>query len=307
MGRLNQPSACGPLGKAGSGHHVQLENVPVELLVQLEPAALVHPAEDVDEVHPEVAAGPAREEDRGLVLADPVIRDRVRAVDDLLAGRVEHLERRHDRPRGQGLDLQGAARELVHALGDELEVIEDRQGGGPARLHLEDDRRLGRGHGEGRATRHDRDHGRDHGDGEQTCDERALRHGAPPGFGSSRRQMRAGTRIVGQRGGSLGRPPKQSQARARRSPADQRAEIVAAVEHAHRPPLRRAEPLAGGRVHRARGEVDHHALAPDGVYVRRDPGSNLSFHATAPPSQSDLADILTTVRVGLRRRLERRV
>ena len=52
--------------------------------------------------------------------------------------------------------------------------------------------------------------------------------------------------------------------------------------------------------------LHYHSLVLDGVYVRRDPGSKPSFHATAPPSPSDLADILTTVRVGLRRRLERR-
>jgi hypothetical protein len=62
-------------------------------------------------------------------------------------------------------------------------------------------------------------------------------------------------------------------------------------------------PRAGGSVN---ANLHYHSLVLDGVYVRRDPGSKPSFHATAPPSQSDLADILTTVRVGLRRRLERR-
>jgi len=52
--------------------------------------------------------------------------------------------------------------------------------------------------------------------------------------------------------------------------------------------------------------LHYHSLVLDGVYVRRDPGSKPSFHATAPPSPSDLADMLTTVRVGIRRRLERR-
>ena len=77
---------------------VQLQHVLVELLVQLEPAALVHPAEDVDEVHPEVAAGAAGEEHGRLVLADPVVGDGVGAVDDLLAGGVEDLEGGDDRP-----------------------------------------------------------------------------------------------------------------------------------------------------------------------------------------------------------------
>ena len=60
---------------------------------------------------------------------------------------------------------------------------------------------------------------------------------------------------------------------------------------------------AGGSVN---ANLHYHSLVLDGVYVRRDPGSKSSFHATAPPSQSDLADILTTVRVGLRQLLERR-
>jgi hypothetical protein len=45
------------------------------------------------------------------------------------------------------------------------------------------------------------------------------------------------------------------------------------------------------------------SLVLDGVYGRRDPGSPPRFHATAPPSRSDLADSLTTVQGGLRRRL----
>ena len=78
----------------------------------------------------------------------------------------------------------------------------------------------------------------------------------------------------------------------------------------------REEGVADGRagavtvIQRAGGSLNanlhYHSLVLDGVYVRRDPGSKPRFHATAPPSQSDLADILTTVRVGLRRLLERR-
>jgi len=78
----------------------------------------------------------------------------------------------------------------------------------------------------------------------------------------------------------------------------------------------REEGVADGRagavtvIQRAGGSLNanlhYHSLVLDGVYVRRDPGSKPSFHATAPPSQSDLADMLTTVRVGIRRLLERR-
>ena len=59
-----------------------------------------------------------REERRGLVLADPVVGDAVAAVDHLLAGGVEDLERRHDLAGGERLDLDLPAGELVHALGE---------------------------------------------------------------------------------------------------------------------------------------------------------------------------------------------
>jgi len=78
----------------------------------------------------------------------------------------------------------------------------------------------------------------------------------------------------------------------------------------------REEGVADGRaravtvIQRAGGSLNanlhYHSLALDGVYTRRDPGSKPSFHATAPPRASDVADILPSVRVGIRRRLERR-
>jgi hypothetical protein len=53
-------------------------------------------------------------------------------------------------------------------------------------------------------------------------------------------------------------------------------------------------PRAGGRVN---ANLHDHSPVLDGVYARRDPGARPSFHATAPPSTSDVADILTSVRV----------
>ena len=59
---------------------------------------------------PNGPAGVAGEERRGLVLADPVVRDGVRAVDHFLVRGVEHLEGRHDLPGGHRVDLELARR-----------------------------------------------------------------------------------------------------------------------------------------------------------------------------------------------------
>ena len=144
MGRLN-PEGLGAGGQDRDRHHVELQDVLVELLVELQPAALVVPADHVDVVHAEGAAGSAGEEDGGLVLADPVGGPGVGAVDDFLVGGVQHLEGGNDRARRQRLDLEAAGRELVHPVGEHLEVVEEGQGCRPARLHLERDRLLGRG------------------------------------------------------------------------------------------------------------------------------------------------------------------
>lgn len=74
---------------------------------------------------------------------------------------------------------------------------------------------------------------------------------------------------------------------------------------------RRSDPISNAERRRKIGgslnaNLHYHSLVLDGVYARRDPGSKPSFHATAPPSASDIADILTSVRVGIRRRLARR-
>ncbi len=45
------------------------------------------------------------------------------AVDYLLVRGVEHLERRHHLPRGERIDLQLAAGQLVHPLGEKAEVV----------------------------------------------------------------------------------------------------------------------------------------------------------------------------------------
>ena len=82
--------------------HVELELLLEQLVAQVDAAAVVHPAERIDHVHAEGAAGAAGAQDRGLVLADPVARPGVRAVEHFLVGGVEHFERRHDLPRGHG-------------------------------------------------------------------------------------------------------------------------------------------------------------------------------------------------------------
>jgi hypothetical protein len=73
-GRLNQPNACGPDGRIGIQCTFRLQHLLEELVAHLVAAAVVHPADGVDHVHAEGAAGAAGAQDRGLVLADPVAR-----------------------------------------------------------------------------------------------------------------------------------------------------------------------------------------------------------------------------------------
>src|SRR2546430_416564 len=82
------------------------------------------------------------------------------AVEHLLVRCIEHLEGRHDLPGGHRVDLHAALRELVQALGEGLEMLLQRVARRPARLHLEDLRRLpggaeGKsGDGKGRSDRY---------------------------------------------------------------------------------------------------------------------------------------------------------
>jgi len=145
LGAVHLPAAIGPemdegMHRPQEGHG--LADVLVELAPHLEPAADVQPAEVIHVVHAERAARRRGEERGGRILADPVIGDRVPAVDDLLVRRVEHFERRHDLAGRHCLDLDGAERELVDALGEDAEVVLQRVARRPRGLHLD---RFGRG------------------------------------------------------------------------------------------------------------------------------------------------------------------
>jgi hypothetical protein len=61
----------------------------------------------------------------------------VAAVDHLLVRGIEDLECRHDLASRHRLDLDLAARELVDALGEILEVVLQRKAGGPGGLELQ--------------------------------------------------------------------------------------------------------------------------------------------------------------------------
>ena len=91
---------------------------------------------------PKGPPGRPGEQRRRRVLADPVVGDGVPAVEHLLVGGVEHLEGRHDLAGGQHLDLHRARGELVDALGENAQVVLERDAGRPGRLHLERLRRL---------------------------------------------------------------------------------------------------------------------------------------------------------------------
>ena len=136
-GFLNQPSACGLDGCAGHTMTFELEVVLVEVAPHLEAAADVEPAEVIHVIHAEGASRRPGEQRRRRALADPVVGDGVPAVEHLLVGGVEHLERRHDLPGGERLDLHRARGQLVDALGEDAQVVLDRQARGPGRLHLQ--------------------------------------------------------------------------------------------------------------------------------------------------------------------------
>jgi hypothetical protein len=123
----------------------QLEVVLVELAPHLEAAADVEPAEVIHVIHAEGPAG-GRGEERGRgVLSDPVVGDGMPAVEDLLVRCIEDLERRHHLAGGKGVDLDAALSELVHALGEDFEVLLERVARRPGGLHLDGLWRLGGG------------------------------------------------------------------------------------------------------------------------------------------------------------------
>ncbi len=145
MGRLNQPNAWGPEGMTGSHRDVELQDIAVELLIERQAFAVVHPTHVVDIVHPECPARAARQKDRGSVLADPVTRPGVSPIEDTLGGRIEDLEGRHDRPGREGFDLEPPAGHFVRPLGKHLEIFIEQRPGRPAGLKLQGNRSLGSG------------------------------------------------------------------------------------------------------------------------------------------------------------------
>ncbi len=118
-------------------HDAELQGVLVEVGPHLQSAALEHPAQIVGVIHAERSARGATEQRCRLVLADPVVGDGVEAIDHLLVCGVEHFERWHDLTGRHRLDLDLTAGELVHALGEEPEVVLEREACRPGRLHLE--------------------------------------------------------------------------------------------------------------------------------------------------------------------------
>ena len=153
----------------GKRDHVELEVVLVEIAPHLEAAPHVQPAQVIHVVH---AEGPARrpgEERRRRVLADPVVGDRMPAVDHLAVGCVEHFERGHDLPRGHRLDLHGAAGQFVDALREDTQMVLQRDARRPGRLHLD---------GLGRRRLRLRAGGERRGD--DSGNDRARAHGTPP-------------------------------------------------------------------------------------------------------------------------------
>ncbi len=129
--------------KARIGHQVELQLLLIELVPQLEPAAVVDPADEIDLVEAGDAGGRVGEQGRGLVLAEPPVGDAPGAVDHLLVGGIQDLERRHDGAARQRLDLEGPAGELVHPLREELQAVLRRRRVRDRRLDLERSRLLG--------------------------------------------------------------------------------------------------------------------------------------------------------------------
>ena len=106
-------------------NHIALELVLIEFAVELESAAVIDPAHVIHHVHAERATRRRAEQRRGALLADPIGCSGVAAVDHLLVDGVEHFEGGHDGAGRGHFDLEAPAGHGLHALGPELEVLED--------------------------------------------------------------------------------------------------------------------------------------------------------------------------------------
>ena len=124
-------------GKNGERHNVHAEDVLIKLVQQLNAAALVFPAPEIDRAHAEGAAGHGGEQGRRHVLAHEVIRAGMRAVEDPAVGGVGDVKGADNRAGGKFVDLHPSPRHLLDALGEFQHVRVNHAGGGEAGLHFQ--------------------------------------------------------------------------------------------------------------------------------------------------------------------------
>ena len=105
------------------GHDLHVELFLVQLLVQLQAAAFVHPAQEVVMIHSERAARGAAQEAGSKVFPYPIGRRRVPAVDDAAVRGIQNLEGADNRAGGKMLDLEPPGGDLLHRLGEHFEVL----------------------------------------------------------------------------------------------------------------------------------------------------------------------------------------
>ena len=118
-------------------HDLHVQDFLVELLVQFQTAAFVHPAQKVVMIHSERAAGRAAEKAGREVFSHPVGCRRVAAVDNAAVGGVQDLKSTYDRAGGEMLDLEPPGGDLFHRLGEHFEVLVGHQPGGPTGLYFQ--------------------------------------------------------------------------------------------------------------------------------------------------------------------------
>ncbi len=257
---------------------VHLELLLIELVPELDAAAVVEPADEVDGIHAGDAGRRVGEQRRRLVLAEPPVGDAIGPVDHLLVGRVEDLEGRHDRPTRQGVDLELAAGQLVDPVGEEPEGVLRRRRRRNRRLHLEHprlllgERRAGERHGGGRR---DQNGSRERGDvhersssnGDGHSQRRRDREPAPSSAQEPRRRARP---LPAGLSGMLGT----------RAPAVNRRKEV------QRPPAEsRGGPAARHDVHGRRWRRHQRRMAPRATR----PAAPFARKAVETPQRSDTA------------------
>ena len=154
IGRLNQPNACGLDGRIGNAMHVELELLLVELPPQVEAAALVQPADEVDRGPCRTGRPAWRRTASRPCSCRPSSRTTPWPPSITFLCVASSISNAGTTwPGGHRLDLELAAGQLVDALGEEPEVVLQRQARGPGRLHLERARRPAPGRPPGRRGR----------------------------------------------------------------------------------------------------------------------------------------------------------